>query len=39
MANAFILFGLLLVANAYFLIRSRRKARESQGDKEVSSQR
>ena len=29
MANAFILFGLLIAANAYFFIRSRRKARES----------
>ena len=35
MANAFILFGLLMEANAYFFIRSRRKARESQGDTEV----
>ena len=37
MANAFILFGLLIAANAYFFIRSRRKARESQGDTEVDS--
>ena len=29
MANAFILFGLLIAANVYFFIRSRRKARES----------
>ena len=35
MANAFILFGLLIVANAYFFIRIRRKARESQDDTEV----
>ena len=27
MANAFILFGLLVAANAYFFIRSRRKIR------------
>ena len=32
MANAFILFGLLIAVNAYFFVRSRRKARESQGD-------
>ena len=32
MVNAFILFGLLIVANAYFFIRSRRKARESKDD-------
>ncbi len=30
MANAFIVFGLLIAANAYFLIRGRRKAREFQ---------
>ena len=35
MANAFILFGLLIAANAYFFIRSRRKAREPQDDKEA----
>ena len=35
MANAFILFGLLIAANAYFFIRSRRKARESQDDTEA----
>jgi hypothetical protein len=29
MANAFILFSLLIPSNAYFFIRSRRKARES----------
>ena len=34
MANAFILFGLLIAVNAYFFIRSRRKARESQDDAE-----
>ena len=34
MANAFILFGLLIAANAYFFTRSRRKARESQDDTE-----
>ena len=27
MVNAFILFGLLIAANAYFLVRSRRKIR------------
>ena len=32
MASAFIVFGLLIAANAYFFIRSRRKARESQDD-------
>ena len=35
MVNAFILFGLLIAVNAYFFIRVRRKARESQGDTEV----
>ena len=35
MANAFIIFGLLIAANAYFFISSRRKARESQNDTEV----
>ena len=34
MAHIFILFGLLIAANAYFFIRSRRKARESQDDTE-----
>ena len=34
MASAFIFFGLLIAANAYFFIRSRRKARESQDDTE-----
>lgn len=27
MANAFILFGLLIAANAYLIVRSRRKIR------------
>ena len=35
MANAFILFGLLIAANVYFFIRSRRKAREGQDDTEA----
>jgi|GEM_PF-1865495 len=35
MANAFILFGLLIAANAYFFIRSRRKASESKDDTEA----
>ena len=35
MANAFILFSLLIAANAYFFIKSRRKARESQDDTEA----
>ena len=34
MASAFIVFGLLIAANTYFFIRSRRKARESQDDTE-----
>ena len=32
MINAFLLIGLLIAANAYFFIRSRRKSRESQDD-------
>jgi hypothetical protein len=35
MANAFILFGLLIAANAYFFIRIRRKVRESQDGTEA----
>ena len=35
MASAFILFGLLIAANAYFFIRSRRKARESKDETEA----
>ena len=38
MINAFLLFGLLIAANAYFFIRSRhksRESRESQDDTEV----
>jgi hypothetical protein len=35
MINAFLLFGLLIAANAYFFIRIRRKSRESQDDTEV----
>ena len=35
MANAFILSGSLIQANAYFFIRSRRKARESHDDTEA----
>ena len=35
MTNALILFGLLIAGNAHFCIRSRRKARESQDDREA----
>ena len=35
MANALLLFGLLIAANAYFFIRSRRKTLESQDDTEA----
>ena len=35
MVNAFILLGLLIAANAYFFIRSRRKSSKSQDDTQV----
>ena len=35
MASAFIVFGLLIAANAYLLIRGRQKARESQDNTEA----